>query len=97
MFVLTVKFRVVEGKEHEFERLFKNAREHVHTEEENTLVYDMHRKIGDSCEILLYEQYRDKQDWKITRKSKPYIKELMDELPKYLEGDVIVDEYELVG
>ena len=96
MFVLTVKFRVVKGKDKELEQLFRKARDRVREEEEELLIYDMHRKIGDSREILLYERYRDRKDWEITHKSKPYIKELLAELPKYIEGDILRDEYELV-
>jgi quinol monooxygenase YgiN len=96
MFVLTVRFRVVKGKEEELEQLFGKAREHVREEEKDLLIYDMHHKIGDSAEILFYERYRDRKDWEITHRSKPYVKELLAELPKYIEGDVIRDEYELV-
>jgi len=96
MFVLTVKFRVVKGKDKELEQLFGKAREHVREDEKDLLIYDMHRKIGDSAEILIYERYRDRKDWEITHRSKPYIKELLAELPKYIEGDVVRDEYELV-
>ena len=96
MFVLTVKFRVAKGKGKELEQLFRKAREHVREEEEDLLIYDMHHKIGDSAEILLYERYKDRKDWEITHRSKPYIKELLAELPKYIEGDVVLDEYELV-
>jgi len=95
MFVLAVKFRVAKGKDKELEQLFRKAREHVREEEKDLLIYDMHRKIGDSNEILLYERYRDRKDWEITHMSKLYIKELLAELPKYIEGDVIRDEYEL--
>jgi quinol monooxygenase YgiN len=96
MFVLAVKFRVVEGKEKELEKLFRKARERVREEEKNLLIYDMHHKIGDAAEILLYERYRNREDWEITHRSKPYIKELLAELPKYIEGDIVRDEYELV-
>ena len=96
MFVLTVKFRGVKGKDKELEQLFRKARDHVRKEEKELLIYDMHRKIGDPTEILLYERYRDKQDWEVTHRAKPYIKELLAELPKYIEGDILRDEYELV-
>ena len=96
MFVLVVKFRTAKGKEKELVRLLAKARKKVHEEEENTLIYDLHYKIGDSAEILLYERYRDKKDWEITHMSKPYIKEVLAELPNYVEGDGIVEEYELV-
>ena len=96
MFVLIVRFRAAKGKEKELEQLFKKARENVHKEEKDLLIYDMHHKIGDSAEILLYERYRDRNDWEVTHMSKPYIKEFLAELPKYIEGDVIREEYELV-
>ncbi|UCC90754.1 MAG: antibiotic biosynthesis monooxygenase [Dehalococcoidia bacterium] len=96
MFVLVVRFRVTKGKERELEELFKKARVNAHKEEKNLLIYDLHHKIDDSAEILLYERYRDRKDWEVTHRSKPYIKELLAELPKYIEGDVILEEYELV-
>ena len=96
MFVLVVKFRVVKGKEKELEQLFKKARAKVQKEEKNLLIYDMHHKIGDSTEIMIYERYKDRKDLEVTHMSKPYIKELLAELPKYIEGDIIEDEYELI-
>ena len=96
MFVLVVKFRSAKGKEKELVQLLAKARKKVQEEEENTLIYDLHHKIGDSAEVLLYERYRDKKDWEITHMSKPYIKELLAELPNYTEGDEIVEEFELV-
>jgi quinol monooxygenase YgiN len=96
MFVLLVRFRIAKGKDKEFEQLFKKARVNVHKEEKNLLIYDMHHKIGDSAEIMLYERYKDRKDWEVTHRSKPYIKELLAEFPKYIEGDVTHEEYELV-
>ena len=96
MFVLVVRFRVAEGKERELEQLFKKARVNVQKEEKNLLIYDMHHKIGDSAEIMLYERYRDRKDWEVTHRSKPYIKELLVELTKCIEGDVTYEEFELV-
>jgi len=96
MFVLVVKARVVKGREKELEQLFKKARVNVQKEEKNLLIYDMHHKIGDLAEIMLYERYKDRKDWEVTHRAKPYIKELLAELPKYLEGDVTYEEFELV-
>ena len=96
MFVLVVKFRAAKGEEKVLEQLLIKAREKVIEEEENTLIYDIHRKIGDSAEIMLYEQYNDKMDWELTHMSKPYIKELIAELPNYIEGEEIIEEYELI-
>ena len=96
MFVLVVKFRAIKGKEEELIELLEKARQKVHEEEENTLIYDLHRKIGDSAEILLYERYQEKKDWELTHMSKPYIKELLAELPNYIEGNETFEEYELV-
>jgi quinol monooxygenase YgiN len=96
MFVLIVRFRAAKGKERALEQLLEKARKQVYAEEENTLIYDLHRRIGDSTEILLYERYRDKKDWEITHMSKPYIKELIAELPGYVDGEVIHEEFDLV-
>ena len=96
MFVLVVKLRAAKGKEKALEQLLMKAREKVNEEEENTLIYDIHRKIGDSAEIMLYEQYNDKMDWESTHMSKPYIKELLADLPNYIDGSETIEEYELV-
>ena len=96
MFVLAVKFRILKGNEKVVEEIFRKARGHVHEEEEDVSIYDMHRRIGDSSEILFYERYKDRNAWEKTHMSKPYIKELVAELPKYIEGDMVIDEYELV-
>ena len=96
MFVLVVKFRAAKGKEKELEQLFQKARVNVQKEENNLLIYDMHHKIGDSAEIMLYERYKDRKDWEVTHRSKPYIKELLAKLLEYIEGDVTREEFELV-
>jgi quinol monooxygenase YgiN len=96
MFVLIVRFRVAKGKEKELEERFNQARIKVKKEEKDLLIYDMHHKISDPAETVLYERYRSKKDWEVTHRSKPYIKELLADLPKYIEGDVTREEYELV-
>jgi len=96
MFVLIVRFRAAKGKEKELELMFRNASVNVHKNERDTLTYHLHRKIGDSAEMLLYERYTDREAWEVTHKSKPYIKELLAKLPKYIEGNVKREEYELV-
>lgn len=96
MFVLVVKLKAAKGKEKELVQMLAKARSKVHEEEENALMYDLHYKIGDSSEILLYERYKDKKDWEITHMSKTYIKELLDELPNYVDGDETVEEYGLI-
>ena len=96
MFVLVVRFKAAKGKETALEAAFKKAREKVQREEKNLLIYDMHRKIGDPSEIVIYERYKDKKDWEVTHRSKPYIKDLLAELPKYIDGDIKREEYELV-
>jgi len=65
MFVLIVRFRAAKGKEKELEQLFKKARENVHKEEKDLLIYDMHHKIGDSAEILLYERYIIREEYEL--------------------------------
>ena len=96
MFVLVVRARAVKGKETELEQLFLKASMNVHREEKDTLVYNLHRKIGNPSELLMYERYRNREAWEVTHRSKPYIKELLANLPKYMEGNLEVEQYELV-
>ena len=96
MFVLVVRLKLKKGKEKAFEAAFKKARENVRKEEKNLLIYDIHRKIGDPSEIAIYERYKDKKDWEVTHRAKPYIKELLAEFPNYIEGEVKREEYELI-
>jgi len=44
----------------------------------------------------MYERYRNREAWEVTHRSKPYIKELLANLPKYMEGNLEVEQYELV-
>ena len=97
MFTLVVRFKAIKGKEKDVERLLREATEKVRQNEKDTLMYDLHRKIGDSTELLLYERYTDRSAWEVTHMSKPYIKEVLDELAKYMEGKPEVEEYEVVG
>ena len=97
MFALAVRLRAIKGKERDVERVMRGVTEKVRQNEKDTLMYDMHRKIGDSTEIFLYERYTDRHAWEVTHMSKPYIKELLDELAKYIEGKPEVTEYEVVG
>lgn len=96
MFTLVVRFKAIKGREKTIELLMRGVTEKVRQNEKDTLMYDMHRKIGDSTEILLYERYTDRSAWEVTHMSKPYIKELLDELVKYIEGKPEVEEYEVV-
>ena len=97
MFSLVVRFKAIKGKEKDVEHMMRKVTERVHQNEKDTLMYDMHCKIGDSTEILLYERYTDRNAWEVTHMSKPYIKELLDELAKYIEEKPEVTEYEVVG
>ena len=96
MFVLAVKFKAVKGKEEELVKLLRGAVAKVRQNEPNTPMYDLHRKVGESTEVFLYERYKDRQAWEITHMSKPYIKEMLVALPNYLEGDAEVTEYETI-
>ncbi len=86
MFVIAVKFKAAEGKEKELLKLLRKTLADVRKYEPNTTMYDLHLKIDDPTVIFLYERYKDKQDWETTHKSAPYIKELMNAFPDYLEG-----------
>ena len=97
MFTLVVRLKAIKGKEKDIERLMREATEKVRQNEKDTLMYETHLKIGDPTEILLYERYKDRSAWEVTHASKPYIKELLKELPKYIEGDLEVEEYEVAS
>ncbi len=96
MFVLAVKFKATKGKEEALVQLLRKAIAKVRQNEPNTLMYDLHRKIGDPTELFMYERYTDRKALEITHISAPYIKELLAELPNCLEGDAEVIEYETV-
>ena len=97
MFVLVVHLKVKKGKEKDVEHLMREVTEKVRQNEKDTLMYDLHQKVGDSTEMLLYERYTDRNAWEVTHMSKPYIKELLDELAQYIERAPEVAEYEVVG
>ena len=96
MFVLAVKLRVIKGREEELIQLLRQATAKVRQNEKDTLMYDLHRKIGDPTEMFLYERYSDRQAWEVSHCSAPYIKELLAVLPNYLKGDIEVTEYETI-
>ena len=95
MFVLTVKFRVMRGKEAEIVRLLCGVMAQVRQNEPDTLMYDLHRKIGEPTELLLYERYPDRRAWE-THISASYIKELQAAMSDCLESGAEVTEYETV-
>ena len=96
MFVLAVKFNAVKGKEEKLVQSLRKAIAKVRQNEPDALMYDMHRKIDNPTEIFLYERYKDKRAWEVTHMSAPYIKELLAELPNYLEADAEVTHYETI-
>ena len=97
MFSLVVRLKAKKGKEKDVERMMREVTEKVRQNEKDTLMYDMHHKVGDPTEMLLYERYTDRNAWEVTHMSKPYIKELLDELAEYIERAPEVTEYEVVG
>ena len=96
MFVLTAKMRVIKGKEQEFERFLREIVAKVRQNEKDTLLYNLHRKIGDPCEFFFYEQYTNREACQVTHNSAPYIKELLAKAPNFVEGGIELSEYELV-
>ena len=96
MFALVVKIKAIKGKENDIERILIQAMEKVRQNESDTLIYDLHRKIDDKTDIVMYERYKDRDAWAITHMSKSYIKELLQELADYLDGDPVIGEYEVV-
>jgi len=96
MFVLAVKLKLVKGKEEEAVQFLRRVIAKVRQNEKDTLMYDLHRKVSDPTELFLYERYPDKQAWENVHWLAPYIEELRDELPNYLEGAPEVTEYETI-
>jgi len=96
LFALVVKFKIKKGKEKDAVPLFRKAMENVRQNEDDTLVYDMHFNPSDSSEIMFYERYKNRDAWAVTHVSQPYIKELLADLADYLDGELEINEYEVV-
>jgi len=96
MFALVVRLKARKGKEKELEQMLWEMTEKVRKNEKDTLMYDLHRKIGDSTDILLYERYTDKNAWEVTHCSTPYFKALIDAFPQYIEGEPEITECEVI-
>ena len=96
MFVVVVRFRAAKGKEEEVVQLLRKETLKVRQNEKDALVFNFHQKIDDSAEMLLYEGYKDRDAFEVTHISMPYVKEVLDIIPNYIEGDLEVTEYELV-
>jgi len=96
MFILAARMKAIKGKEEELKRLLCWVASKVHQNEKDTLMYVVHRRIGEPTEFFVYEQYRDKEAWEVGHHSAPYIKELRAALPNLLEDDLELSQYELV-
>ena len=96
MFTLVARFKARKGKAKELEEMIREMTKKVRKNEKDTLMYDLHRKIGDSTDLLLYERYTDRNAWEVTHCSTPYFKALLDALSQYIEGEPEVTEYEVV-
>ena len=98
MFVIAAKLKVAKGKEDEIDKLLRSVIRQVRQskEEKDTLIFDMHRKIGDPSELFFYERYKDRNAWAVAHMSQPYVKEYIAALPDYLEGEIELTEYEVV-
>jgi len=96
LFALIVKLKAKKGQEEVLENIISRAAEKVRDNEKDTLMYDIHRKIGHFSEILLYERYKDRAAWEVSHMSKPYIKKLLEELAELTELQPEIEEYEVV-
>jgi len=96
VFVLVVSFKAKRGKEKDIERLFHEMTRKVCLNEKETLNYDLHRKVSDAAEFLLYERYTNRKALEVTHCSQAYFKELVEALPKYIDGEIVKTEYELI-
>ena len=97
MFALVARFKARKDREKELEGMIREMTEKVRKNEKDTLIYDLHRKMGDSTELLLYERYTDRDAWDVTHCSTPYFKALLDVLSHYIEGEPEVTEYEVIS
>ena len=96
MYVLTVKFKAVKGKEVEVVSLLRKTLAKIRANEKNTLMYDVHQKIGDPTEILLYERYPNKKAWETEHWNQPYIGEMRPAMGKLLVSPPEMTEWEAV-
>ncbi len=95
MFVLTVRMKARKEKQEELEKLLHDYAVKIRQNEPDNLIYNWHRKLDDPTQLFFYEMYKDREAWTEKHMTKPYVKEIGDLLPGYIEGDVEMLEYEL--
>jgi len=96
MYVLIVKFKAAEGSENELISILRGVLAKIRQNEKDTAMYDVHQKIGDPTEIMLYERYPDKKAWEEGHWAQPYITEMRAALAKNLSAPPEMTEYDVV-
>jgi quinol monooxygenase YgiN len=96
VFVLTAKMKAAKGKEKDLETLLRMVVSQVRTNEKDTVVYNLHRRVDDPSVYFFYEQYKDRQAWEVAHLLTSYSKSFLAALPELLDGEVQVTHYELI-
>ena len=95
MVVLVATFKAKPGCETELENKLMGLISQVQNEE-NTLVYTLHKEVEDPNRFLFYEVYRDKEAREFHR-SQPYVKEVLGSLSEIVEEPPAIRVYEKIG
>lgn len=69
---VTAKLKVIEGKNKEFESIFKQLVSAVLTEEKGCLLYALHQSRHDTQTYIVLEQYVDESSLNIHSKTEHY-------------------------
>jgi quinol monooxygenase YgiN len=95
MLAVTGRLIAAKGKEKELENILKPLPAIVQKKEKSTLLYIFHRSKTNPREFLFYEQYPDKKTFE-AHLAQPYIKEAFEKFTKVIEGEVQINEYDVV-
>lgn len=92
MLVVVAKFQAKAGMEQELEEILKSFVPQVQ-DEEDTLMYVLHRSRKDAGQFLFYEKYKDKEAFKL-HGSTPYFQEFFTKIGSLVDGTPIIEMYE---
>ena len=93
MIVVAATFKVKEGKKGEMEKGLKNLAELVRKNENGTLVYSIHKAIGDPTKFLVYEKYKDDEALN-EHSGSSYFQEFMGNAMEWVDGMPEISMYE---
>lgn len=93
--VVVAKLTALAGKEVELEQALLSVIPQVKNEEE-TLVYTLHKDQSNPRVFLLYEKYKD-MDALVVHSSTPYFKALFKQIRPLLDGPAEIKTYTELG